>query len=411
MNESSLSAKSSYLDDLRHTFKSYIIIPSRYCDSNEISLKNQFADQKYLNLIKNFRTKPKTIEKQKQPIENETKKEEIKINQQQIKQETQQITIPTSIKVRKAQVTVTPKPQNPKQEIPKPVLPEKTENPLPQPEMNDTKPDDDVKSEPSSPIKNQEGKPWSPKRDSIMPLQYDQNLKNIDDQLVSYDLDAPKINLPKQFKSIPIEIGTFLKQIQQDSTISFTIEVSEQKKYTQYNLLDEVSKTIVLFAKRDSSISGCSYQIFSIENVQNPIAQITSNFTRSSFTTTYMNSPTPYELCALEFKSGLKSVKPTKQFTAVIPNELEKQMSLLKAENDVIKMIPKPPKMKGGIPVLRFGGRVKMESVKNHILVSPDDIETHILVFGKVTETKYVGDAFYPLTPLQAFCLCLPHFK
>ncbi|EAY07581.1 hypothetical protein TVAG_333930 [Trichomonas vaginalis G3] len=411
------NAGETYLADLRHTFKSSRIIPARYSDNFEIFIDIDYQSDKYLELINAFKSKS-SKKKGVMKIENEIpeKREEVK-NDSQNKKQLQEIKPHEPTKITKSQVTAEIKPIKMNIEIPKPQIEVK-------PEENNSNEANisnstvvethtEKKQETENPSPNPK-KPWSPKRDSIVPLQNEQELKNITDDLISYDLDAPKIVQQRQVKSIPIEIGTFTKQISLESTISFTIEVSDQKKYIQYNLVDEISKNIVLFAKRDSSISGCNYLIYSIENVQTPIAQISSNFTRSSFVTTTMQNGELREICALDFKSSFKNVKPTKQFLAVIPeyrDDIPSGYSLLKNDNLVIKMMPKPPKMKGGIPVLRFGGRVKMESVKNHILVKPDDTDTNILIFGKVTESTYAGDAYYPLTPLQAFCLCLPHFK
>lgn len=110
----------------------------------------------------------------------------------------------------------------------------------------------------------------------------------------------------------------------------------------------------------------------------------------------------------------LESKSKFKQFEAFLPKDLDNPtydpMKLINNSNLSIKFQTKPPKMKGNIPVLYFGGRVKMESTKNCVLTPDFDHDTRTLVFGKISESIYVGEVYYPLTPIQAISLCLPHF-
>ena len=84
--------------------------------------------------------------------------------------------------------------------------------------------------------------------------------------------------------------------------------------------------------------------------------------------------------------------------------------NILKNLNNMIKLNPKPPKLKGGIPVLKFGGKVKMESIKNFILINLNQPENQIFTFGKVSENHFIGELTYPLSPIQALSICLTHF-
>ena len=63
-----------------------------------------------------------------------------------------------------------------------------------------------------------------------------------------------------------------------------------------------------------------------------------------------------------------------------------------------------------GAYVLNFNGRVTMASVKNFQLVSPDDQESVILQFGRIGKDTFTMDLAYPLSPIQAFSICLSSF-
>lgn len=56
---------------------------------------------------------------------------------------------------------------------------------------------------------------------------------------------------------------------------------------------------------------------------------------------------------------------------------------------------------------LDFKGRVTMASVKNFQLVTLDDDDTVLLQFGKVGVDDFTMDFRAPLTPIQAFAICL----
>ena len=55
--------------------------------------------------------------------------------------------------------------------------------------------------------------------------------------------------------------------------------------------------------------------------------------------------------------------------------------------------------------ILDFNKRVKKQSVKNFQII--DENDSIILLFGKSTESSYVMDFTYPLSPLQAFAICI----
>ena len=75
-------------------------------------------------------------------------------------------------------------------------------------------------------------------------------------------------------------------------------------------------------------------------------------------------------------------------------------------------MINKPPRWNDqvGAYVLNFNGRVTMASVKNFQLINPEDQERVVLQFGRVAKDKFTMDFQSPLSPFQAFALCLSSF-
>jgi len=63
-----------------------------------------------------------------------------------------------------------------------------------------------------------------------------------------------------------------------------------------------------------------------------------------------------------------------------------------------------------GAYVLNFNGRVTMASVKNFQLIQENDEDKVILQFGRVAKDKFTMDFMHPLTPIQAFAVCLSSF-
>lgn len=55
-----------------------------------------------------------------------------------------------------------------------------------------------------------------------------------------------------------------------------------------------------------------------------------------------------------------------------------------------------------------FSTRVVKESSKNFILIEEDNQENNIILqFGKIGDRSFSLDFTYPLSPLQAFAICL----
>ena len=75
-------------------------------------------------------------------------------------------------------------------------------------------------------------------------------------------------------------------------------------------------------------------------------------------------------------------------------------------------LINKPPNWNDtvGAYVLNFNGRVTMASVKNFQLVQPDYLDNILLQFGRVGKDEFTMDFRAPLSPFQAFSICLSSF-
>ncbi len=78
----------------------------------------------------------------------------------------------------------------------------------------------------------------------------------------------------------------------------------------------------------------------------------------------------------------------------------------------ISKLINKPPKWspENEAFVLDFFDRVKKASVKNFQLINELDEEFIMLQFGKVDEHIFTMDFQWPITPAQAFGICLSSF-
>lgn len=138
------------------------------------------------------------------------------------------------------------------------------------------------------------------------------------------------------------------------------------------------------------------------------------------------------ELLAVQYSSSLWGMKPRgpRKMAAVIPQvqpngdrlvcrtlnpETEGLMSLQKSGNggNLIDVYHnKPPKWNEqiGAFVLNFNKRVTQASVKNFQLTSSEDPDTVYLQFGRVGKDIFNMDFRYPISPFQAFAICLSSF-
>lgn len=97
------------------------------------------------------------------------------------------------------------------------------------------------------------------------------------------------------------------------------------------------------------------------------------------------------------------------------PSRQSEQMLTRFKDRDLtglIKLTNKPPRWNEsvGAYVLNFNGRVTMASVKNFQLVTQDDPDDVALQFGRVGKDLFTMDFQFPLSPFQAFTICLSSF-
>jgi tubby and related proteins len=135
------------------------------------------------------------------------------------------------------------------------------------------------------------------------------------------------------------------------------------------------------------------------------------------------------ELVAVFYEANLLRNRGPRKMTVLLPKLDSKQnrevWQPMKPEDAIIskykespqhcnlqRLINKPPQWHDelGAYVLNFNGRVTMASVKNFQLVHDEDEETVLLQFGRVDKDRFTMDVCWPLSPLQAFGICLSSF-
>lgn len=137
------------------------------------------------------------------------------------------------------------------------------------------------------------------------------------------------------------------------------------------------------------------------------------------------------ELCAVLYQSNILGSRGPRKMTVVLPRMLpsgsvadcapsssaagDGLVARFREERQqlVVSMLNKSPKWNEqvGAYVLNFNGRVTMASVKNFQLVLPEDPdEKPVLQFGRIGKDEFTMDIRYPLSPFQAFAVCLSSF-
>jgi len=129
------------------------------------------------------------------------------------------------------------------------------------------------------------------------------------------------------------------------------------------------------------------------------------------------------ELAAISYEVNVMGSRGPRRMTCILPKV--NQHGLLECFQSLVSgllesyssgqlrrlevLLNRKPKWNDDIAayVLNFGGRVTMASVKNFQLVRISDDDHIILQFGRVGEQKFTMDFTHPLTPLQAFGICL----
>ena len=217
-------------------------------------------------------------------------------------------------------------------------------------------------------------------------------------------------NIKLMPKSVEITKDNLYDCLSLGSSAVFYIHLDpKDKKNPKFISSLEKPNDMICNITRDRKIGAFSYKVLIDDDV---IASVFSNFSHNSF---YAIS-NQHVISAVSFKKRNKKLK-IRQFHAFIPKEnvnvpSTNPSSLLNPDLNISKidMEPRPPKLKAGIPVLYFGGRVKKESTKNFILETKEDGCAR-LVFGKATDEMFVGEIYPPLSPIQAITIALSHFN
>lgn len=232
-----------------------------------------------------------------------------------------------------------------------------------------------------------------------IPLENDKVPEITNTNYTNANLENKVIKLSQQNLFDPIPLGS----------ISIFHMKIEKKNPVSVVPVEDPKETICTISKESKKRS----LVYKISVNQNVVANVTM-LSHDSFYSTLNTNDGQCEISALTILKQNKEIK-IRQFQAFFPPK-EQTINfngspvLLKADTNKIEMGPRPPKMKRGIPVMYFGGRVKKESTQNFILETHNDGCAHF-VFGKVDDETYVGEVYPPLSPLQAISIALPHFK
>lgn len=108
--------------------------------------------------------------------------------------------------------------------------------------------------------------------------------------------------------------------------------------------------------------------------------------------------------CACVIQACLGSVCWSEGMGDVKPS----QSKIIQSNEDFIQLKNKVPSWNPVIQAytLEFAGRAEMPSVHNFQL-SEDEQQDVVLQLGKINETEYNMDYAFPLSPFQAFGICI----
>ncbi|ORZ33683.1 tubby C-terminal-like domain-containing protein [Catenaria anguillulae PL171] len=134
------------------------------------------------------------------------------------------------------------------------------------------------------------------------------------------------------------------------------------------------------------------------------------------------------ELVAILYEPNILGFKGPRKMTILLPimspdgdrvrivpkEESETLVERMKSDTDplLLKLHNKSPQWNEETHsyVLNFNGRVTVASVKNFQVVHAHDLDYIIMQFGRADEGTFSMDAQYPLSPVQAFGICLSSF-
>jgi len=187
-----------------------------------------------------------------------------------------------------------------------------------------------------------------------------------------------------------------------NKTSNFLIS-TEEKKAMDKNPQAYVGKLSANFRKTEYVLNSVGYNPMGPENIyiRDKLAQV-------SITSNLLDSEGPRKITCVVPKGGENGAPKAAESEV---KKLPKPSDSIELEN-VHQFVNCSPKWDNTVHayILDFGGRVTQPSVKNFILGYKDNEEKIVLTFGKVGDDDFTMDFTYPLTPLQAFGICLSSF-
>jgi hypothetical protein len=215
-----------------------------------------------------------------------------------------------------------------------------------------------------------------------------------------------------------------------------------KRMYPEYEIFLEKGDCFLMVAKKRSNNKTSNYLISSQQdeldkNSTSYLGKVRGNFVGTEFTI-YDNGVNPKkvkaddvvrnELGVILYASNVLGSAGPRKMTTIIPsisgttNKPKEWKDGSKSGllgtfrkddvNNMVCMQNKTPvwNKEVGAYVLNFNGRVTMASVKNFQLTSSDEPDRVILQFGRIATDRFSMDVSYPMSPLQAFGICLSSF-
>lgn len=236
-----------------------------------------------------------------------------------------------------------------------------------------------------------------------------QTIQNDNNEQNSQPKIPQNIQSTNSITQIELKANILFQKIPNNSVSIFYLKVNKNETWSIVPI-ENPSATVISVLKVNKVGSAVKFKT-SHPNLSDVNVYSSAN---NSFYSVYETPQKNYEIAAVRFNKINKELK-IRQFQAFVPVKdvmvsFQNASLLLNEETkNKIEMRPRPPKLKGGIPVLYFGGRIKKESIQNFILQTSD--ETVRFIFGKVDEETFVGEVYHPLSPMQAITIALASFK
>mmetsp|Transcript_12908 Transcript_12908/g.19341 ORF Transcript_12908/g.19341 Transcript_12908/m.19341 type:complete len:405 (-) Transcript_12908:111-1325(-) len=236
--------------------------------------------------------------------------------------------------------------------------------------------------------------------------------------------------------------------IQENSKIMCNIKRISKKFsnpiYECYMFDEATNSQVFLMASRKRPKNKTSNYLISMDRKDvlekespNTLGKLRSNFTGTGFIVfddgvnpkdaTKKQGTVRHELASIKYEPNLLFNRGPRVMGVVVPavkkgehyrfpgdekDVLRSTYSSNKNDGRIVYLRNKKPQWNAGMRAycLNFHGRVTKASVKNFQLSTEEDDDTVVLQFGKCDNDSFTMDATFPLSPLQAFGICLSSF-